>query len=366
MKSLKSLLTVAVPCLFLFAMLFRPQAALEGAQSGLVLWAGSVLPAVYPFLVGASLFVAAGTPQKIGNILHIPGKALFRLGPAASGSMLLGWVCGAPGGPRAYREMYDRGEISRGELCRLCSVANGASPLFLLGAVGVALLNSAALGALLLGVQTLSMLLNGLLWRPLGDGTIILRAKKATSDATLFSHLPSAIRDSCLAMLAIGGAIALFSTLASLISAYGVLATIENALSALLPAPVVRAMLTGALELTMGCNEAARLIDMRLTAALCAGICSFGGLSVAIQSYLFIKDVMPLSVYLLQRLSQGIIAFFLALVATRAFPETLAQAFAPLTIATAAAASPVGPALLCLGALLLVALGCAAWAQRTR
>ena len=227
----------------LLALLFLyPQAAMQGVREGLSLWANAVLPALLPFFVLTSLLLESGMLRLLAP-LAAPLCRLFRIPREAGGVLLSGWLSGAPNGARLAASLAKRGELTGPEASRLLSAATVTSPLFLVGTVGQAL-GSPALGGLIYGIHLLAAICNGVLWR--GHGAHAARAPHAApppASAALLHVLPEALRTSCLSALFIGGAIAVFSALSSVLTALGAVEALQRTLLFLLPQEAVPALL---------------------------------------------------------------------------------------------------------------------------
>ena len=326
-------LTLAV---ILFAMLLMPETAINGAKDGLALWAQYVLPALLPYCILTQLLIDSGALEKTGRFLSLPARWLFRLSEAGGPALVLALAAGSPAGARIARQIYDRGLFSPDDVTRFTAAAASPSPLFLLGTVG-ALLGDAKAGALALCATLLAALANGLLWRFFGKGGAPA-PPQPVSPKPLLQALPAAIADGCSTVVAVGGTIALFSALAALLTDSGLLRLLAAPLTPLLGSSLARPLLTGLLEMTGGIQGIASLpLDAARRAILAAPLAAFGGLSVAAQAALFLRGIVPMRLYLLQRSSHALLAF-LAAIALRPlfFPAIPALAdlsgFCPLCI----------------------------------
>lgn len=322
----------------LFLLLLRPAPAMQGVRDGLLLFGNSVLPAVLPFFVLSSLIMQAGM-LSFGAKAFGFVKMLYRLGGSASGALWLCLLTGAPNSARVTRQLHDSGRIDGEEAKRLLAAGTLTGPLFLIGTVG-ALLGSYSLGAYAYGVQLVSALLNGLLWR--GRGKMPARQSGGTRDnagISFFEALPKALSDSCNAALLVGCAVCVFSALASSLRALGVLDVLGRILSFALPAEAMEPLFSGALEVSIGCRAAAGCglpLGTRLT--LVCTLAGFGGFSILCQSACFLKGLVPVRVYLAQRLSHAL----LCLIVCRATQTLVLRAipvWAPLN-ATSLGADP--------------------------
>lgn len=295
----------------LMALLFMmPGAAMQGVRDGLSLWADAVLPALLPFFVVTSLLQESGALASLSPLLR-PLCRLYRLPDTLGGELLAGWLSGAPNGARLISPLVAEGKLSPAEAARFLSAATVTSPLFLIGTVGL-YLGSPTLGALVYGVHLACAALNGVLWRGYGGKEALARASRprAGLSPSLFLTLPAVLRSSCLSVLFIGGAIAVFSALTSVLTCMGVVDSLEKTLLFLLPPQAVAALVAGFFEVSNGCRLAA-LSSLSLPprmAMLCA-FAAFGGLSVLCQAQVFLNGTVKVAVYFAQRLTHAALSF---------------------------------------------------------
>lgn len=285
--------------------------AMEAAREGLRLWYETLLPALFPF------FVLSGLLQRTGLLAMVSRWRLrlpCRIPASAVPVFLISSLSGAPTGARICGLMLDQGALSREEAQRFAAIFNLASPMFLTGALANNMLGSpdAAL-PLLLGSLASALIVCPLLCglRPLPSS----KRQKAAAGRPPFSlalELTGALWDGVTAMLRIGGTVVLFVVLVHLMDATGLMGLICRPFAGLLARfhldpQLMRAAITGTLEMTNGCRELSQLaLPLRLRAALCSGTVAAGGLCVLMQSMAFL-ELKPLE-YLTVKQFQSLIA----------------------------------------------------------
>lgn len=246
-------------------LLSKPQAAAGGAARAMARWYETVAPSLFPFLALMPLLTGAVAAQVYERLLGRPMGALFALPGAAAPAMLIGMACGTPAGVVAARSAAARSGMNRGQLHRVATAVTGFSPAFLLGGIGAGMFGSARAGALLLAAQlmtqtTLALLLRGA-WRD--------RAQPVDMPDHDIDHAP--VRGAVMILLTIGGYMALFGSVAVVLSEY-IGGRASNALLCLLDVP------SGALALAeSGMDDGWRLV-------LISGMCGFGGLCLIAQN----------------------------------------------------------------------------------
>lgn len=301
--------SLALGCL-LFLLLLFPDSSMQGARDGLLLFGNSVLPALLPFFVLSSLLAQSGLFRSLGlagRLLGLP----FRLGGAAGSVLPLCLLTGVPNSARLTAELCRQGLMHEEEAARLLAAGVLTGPLFLIGTAG-ALLGSPALGAFVYVVQLLCALLNGLLWRGYGKKGATPAPKRSGPAPSPFQTLPKALSDSCSAILLVGCAVCFFASLARLLADLGFMDALASALSGLFPRQAVSPLVSGALEVSIGCKAVCLAsLPLGLRLSLLCGLAGFGGFSILCQSACFLQGIVPMRIYALQRLSHGTLCFIL-------------------------------------------------------
>lgn len=246
-------------------LLWKPQAAARGAAGAMIQWYASVAPALFPFLALMPLLTCAEAVAAYEALLSRLMGTCFNLPGGAAPGMIVGMVAGTPAGALAARNIAARGGMDRGQLQRLAVATAGFSPAFLVGGIGVGMLNSAALGWRLWQAQLLTQItLMLLLRRTWAERT---EAVEAVGDEV--EDRP--IRAAMLGILTICGYMTLFGALAGALGEW----------AGQKPALVLLCLLdvpSGALRISgTALPEAVKL-------PLMAGMCGFGGMCVIAQS----------------------------------------------------------------------------------
>ena len=249
-------------------LLWEAEVLREAAREGLALCAGSVIPALFPFLAASSLLLKLGFGDALAGPLA-PLMGLYRLPGEAAGALVLGLAGGYPVGARTAAELYAQGSLTRDEAERLLTFCNNANPAFLLSGLGLGVLGSDRAGLWLWLIHIFSALVTGLVLarRPGRQGGGRTLPRKAPAAAGSFPELlVGAVQGALGAILGICAFVELFYVLGLPLRR--------------LPAPW-GAGLAGAVELF---SASAALPGGRLGFVLAAGLAGFGGLSVLCQT----------------------------------------------------------------------------------
>lgn len=238
-------------------LLLYPADAMDAVRAACRLWAGQVMPALFPYMVVSSLLVS-------------------RLGSRAL-TVPLSMLGGSPTGARLVAQAGFSQPTAQ-SLAALCATA---SPMYMLGTLSG--------GPRMLMAHWLGALIAYFCIRLLVRRQHTPAAEHTAQTAPSFSEI---VRDSTLSVLTICGYMALFMALSAL-------------LCRAIPLPdALRTLLSCVLEMAGGCASI-HALDLPQRAAmplLCATV-SFGGLSIFMQNAMFLRPAgVSMRLQLLSRL----------------------------------------------------------------
>jgi sporulation integral membrane protein YlbJ len=293
------------------SMIALPSLVLESAGRGLALWAGSVLPALLPFFICSDFMISLGIPGIISNYFERCFQKIFQLPGTSAFVFIISIVSGYPMGARIIGTMKRRGEVTDNEGIRMLSFCSNAGPLFILGTLGVGMLNSAEAGGVIAISHYGGALLNGILFRFLFRGE---KRKDVTiynknyyvnknNTKTIFEMLTDSILSSLKVLGIIGCFIVIFVYITDLLEALGALTCFKTDYS--------QGFFKGIIEMTVGLSQvsASAFLGLRLKSTLAAFLISFGGICVLAQSLSVLKGLkISLWTYLKIKLAHGFIS----------------------------------------------------------
>ena len=286
-----------VLCAVLTWFLADAGAVRQGVSEALALCAGTVVPALFPFMAASSLLVSLGFGELAAPWLAGLMEPLFRVPGAGSAALLLGLVGGYPIGARTAADLYRQGLVTRQEAERLLAFCNNSNPVFLISVLGAGVFGSVRTGVWLWLIHVLSALLTGLVFR--GSGSSSARQDPARRPpfraVRLAPALVEAVRSSVTGILSVCGFVVFFYVLVRPLAALG---------------GPLGAVLTGLTELF---SLTPLLTPDRLGFLLAAGAAGWGGLSVLCQTLAVLEGsgLSPRSC-LLGKAVQGLISLALA------------------------------------------------------
>lgn len=322
-KSSKNLLFTTIFSVLIIYIILNPKSCISFTISGAKLFFYSVFPSLFPFLVIVNLIFAFGGIEIYSKIL---GKILctpLRLPKECSVVILASLFCGYPLGSRYACELYERKVINKVTLERLLNIATNGSPLFIIGTVGTAMLNSAFLGYILLISNALSCIIIGLILPTKKtvnyslSGNSSVAATQIKENPNFGVALKNALEDATKTCLSIGSFVVIFSVIISIIKSSGIYHTAINTLcsTGIINHSILDGLFLGFIEITNGCSIVATSnLSLNIKILICSFLIGFSGLSITFQVYSFVyKYKVSMKKYLSLKVVQGIICTLITL-----------------------------------------------------
>lgn len=235
----------------------------------------TVIPAVFPCAVLGAL-IGTGVAE-FPEFLKRAISFVFGVSREGAGALLAGLFAGFPVGASGASGLYARKRIDGDDLCRIAAFSATPGCAFVISGVGSGMFDSTRTGAVIYITVIAAVFLVGFLTKNgknvrkddfSDDRSFVLQTP------TLFEALTESVMKSALAMLNLTAFLVFFSLLASFSS--------EIISAAKLPEAVGK-ILSGLLEVTLGCQSASGTAG-RTGKLLAVIFCSFGGLSVQMQT----------------------------------------------------------------------------------
>ena len=291
----------AILLLFLLIMFISPQ--LVGAmRDALILCATIIIPSLFPFIVLADLLTSTIPATKSTTDNNHICKRLFGVPPCGMIAFLMGALCGFPIGVKCAINLYENERLHPDELDRLLYFCNNTGPAFVITAIGCSMLNSAFWGIALYITQILSALLCGILFHffphPAYTGSLTATMTQPKKVHSIGSTFLKSVRDAVQNILTVCGMILAFSAVCCIFSAF-----VKN--------KKLLAILYGFFEVGGAAKQASLFFSSEPLFALLllSFAVSFGGISVYLQSKVFLEKICPdTGRYLLAKLVQAAIS----------------------------------------------------------
>jgi len=265
------------------------------AAEALTLCAGTVIPALFPFLAVSTLLVSLGFGTWLSPRLSGLMVPLFRQPGLSGAALLLGLVGGYPVGAQTAADLYRAHLLTEDEARRLLTFCNNSNPVFLISVLGAGVFGSVRAGVWLWLIHVGSALLTGVLLRGSGPAPRRRPAAPPAACPPFASALTASVRQAASGMLSVCAFVTLFYVLAKPLTALG--------------APWSPA-LVGTLELF---SLTPLLTADRLGFLLAAALSGWGGVSVLCQTAAVLDGTgLPLRPCLLGKLLQALLSALLA------------------------------------------------------
>ena len=311
---------IAVPVgFFVICLVIDPARYIASVYNGIVLFATSVAPALFPFFFFTRILTSVGTAQILGDALKKPIAKLYNCPSVGGYVFFMSAISGYPVGSRLLSDLYAAGVIDRRQAKAVSAFTSTSGPLFVVGTVGTVMFGSASFGYLLLAVHFAGAVLNGFIYRikkaDAKEYAELLRTPPDFDDL-LGKSMTSALTS----LFVVGGYIAIFSMIADVLTDFGIVDALAAPLSSLYSAvgwdpAMAHGTVLGLIEITRGCQSLSQCgAQIKTVLPVAAGLLSFGGLSVSLQSLTFLGNckIRPLF-YLATKTTQAAISFALAL-----------------------------------------------------
>lgn len=274
--------------------------ALAGANEGIRVCVQTVVPSLFPFFVLSILLNGALTGRPMAILSPI--ARLLQVPQGAVGLITVGLLGGYPVGAQGVGQAHREGRLVTSDARRMLAFCSNAGPAFIFG-MGAGLFPKVWVSFLVWAIHILSSWCVALL-TPCGS------AHPAQMDTVRAVTLPQAVRKAVVTLATVCGWVVLFRVLIAVSDRWLLWAVSGE----------IRAAIVGALELANGCC-ALPLIEcpgLRMTAF--AGMLSFGGLCVAMQTASVVEG-LSMELYLPGKLCQSAVSILLSIPAQLLLPR---------------------------------------------
>ena len=265
--------------------------ALVGAREGIELCIRTVIPSLFPFFLLSILLTGTMYGARIPWVTPI--CRLFRIPKGGESLLLTGFIAGYPVGAQSVSQAYETRALSKEAAERMIIFCNQCGPAFLFGMLSNIL--NVKLCWLLWGIQIISALLTALALP--GDPTPLpgYPTQKQISPMT-------AMRQALQVMGQVCGWIILFRVLMGYLERWALWYFPDH----------WKVSITCLLEISNGCMALAGLEELSLRFVLCAGMLSFGGLCVMMQTFSVVSPKLNRRRYFPGKVLQCAISLILA------------------------------------------------------
>ncbi|MBM7578390.1 hypothetical protein [Jeotgalibacillus terrae] len=316
--------------LFFVFMLSYPMSSIDAAMRGIRLFTDIIFPSLFPFFVLTALLPYIPWVNLFASYISPVTRKLFNVSGYGAIVFFSGSVSGFPTGAKMTADLLEKNKISIADARRLICFTNGASPMFLIGAVAGGMMNQPTLGSVLFLCHLTGNIIIGITAGKYIKGPSFHTDLSEREPADFLALFRESIASSVRQLLTVGGLIVFFSVLIE--SCNQLLEEIYTGTHQVR----VNLFISGLLELSNGAESAASASSTYMAAILILSMTSFSGLCIHMQIVSFISH-LPISYksYLYSRLLHAVISPLLFVIYTIIFPLNLdspavKEAIAPL------------------------------------
>lgn len=323
---IKQVILYAILIAFTCSLIIFSKNNLSAAKNGLVLWANSVVPSLFPFFIATELLSYTNFAYILGKFLNKIMKPIFNVSGEGSFALIMGIISGYPIGAKIAVNFRNNKICSKEECERLLSFTNNSGPLFIVGTVGISMFGNSTIGLLLLVTHILASITVGFIFRfwkynhnSTSENSISYKESKSNiSLSNLGEIIGNSISSSINTILLIGGFIVLFSVLISILQASSMLNIISNSITPILdllhiPQEFSTGIISGVLELTNGLSLITNIHEKKisLNIILASFLLGFGGISILLQVWSIVaKSDLSIKPYILGKMLHACFSAF--------------------------------------------------------
>ncbi|MBQ7453397.1 MAG: hypothetical protein IJS68_03975 [Clostridia bacterium] len=320
--SLKKLLPYFLSSIILAIILLlitNPQKYTSSVISGFLLFANCVFPGLFPFLILTKILTDLKVANRLSARLQNPMQKVFKIPGIACYIFLMAALCGYPIGAKITADLEQNGIINKSQTMKVLSLCAVSGPMFTIGAIGSAMFGSVKIGAIIYLAHILSSLLFGFIYCNLKSKDFSQNPPQQTTNyiVNYDTLLSNSVYGAISSILIVGGYITIFFMLIEMVSATHILFPLEAFFKAIFGILKINQNLAqpfchGLLEITRGINEISKFSTTPITISLSAGLVSFSGLSIILQSLAFAgKSGLKFGGFILQKFFNAIITILI-------------------------------------------------------
>ncbi len=304
-------------------LLIYPKETIYFAKSGLMAWFNNVIPSLFPFMVAVNIITCHSDRCVFPEFLTRSFGKIFNVNPNGFIVFLFGILSGYPLGAKISSDLYCDNQLETIDVQKLMVFCSNAGPMFIVGTLASSVLNNVKAGYIILLCSIFSNVITGIT-----VNNIILKYSRPYIRAICSCRKenkksPSAVQNSCEAVIRVGGYVVLFSVIGGMLEILDITDVFSAFVSSFTPvsASDIKTITAGMLEMTCGVNSLLNSTSpLSIKCAIGAFIVSFGGISVIAQSADFLKDTnISILFFVLCKFLNGLITSLLTYLCSSIF-----------------------------------------------
>lgn len=303
----------------------NPDILISSTISGSKLFLLSVFPSLFPFIFFSNLLTKYGGIEFYKDFFEKIFTKYLKLPGESSFPVILSYICGYPIGTKFTKDLFLDKKIDKNTFNRLLYIASTPSPLFVIGFVGVKLLDDKVLGYSFLITAILSSLI---IAKSKTRSLPVIKTKQSKKTISFKNKesfgniLKTSLQDSLDSSLSIGTYIIIFSVIIALLKDIEIIKILINSSNIYLKLLVT--LILGSLELTNGIvliSENFSTFGTLISICLINFLLGFSGFSILFQSASFVYDIdfFVFKNYVIQKFKVGLLNAFVGIFVYYAF-----------------------------------------------
>ncbi len=290
-------------------MVIEPDLYINGAIGGLKLFVYKVFPSLFPFFFITRILTMLGVGEYLSRCLSKPLKYVYNVPPISGYIFVLSILSGYPVGAKLVSDYLKNGLIDKEDATAIISFTSTSGPMFILGTVGVGMLDNYKAGLIILVSHLISAMVNGVLYRKSKFNVYERTLLQEEATNSLFND---ALRSSVDSILLVGANIIILNVFLIALKRIGAIDLVAELFVLIGGDKMISTGIAfGLVEITQGISILSQYTqNIKDIIVISSVIISFGGVSVMMQSMSFLSKVeIKTSYYLITKISQAIIAY---------------------------------------------------------
>lgn len=302
-----------------------PNNCIIAAKKGLLTWFNIIVPSLFPFFVITDLLINFGFIELIGALLEPLMKPLFNVSGKGAFPLIMSFTSGYPVGVKLVSSLRINNMVSKVEAQRLLAFCSTSGPMFMIGAVATGMFNTQSITPLIVIPHYLGAITVGVIFRFYKkqatpkynishmDNVRNLYTKTISSEnKSLGKLLSKSIQNSLYSISIIGGFMIFYSVVAEILKISWLINVLNTFIAHITPlnenTQIIKAILSGIFEITIGCAEVTSLSDLSILNKILVVnfLIGWSGLSIISQALSFVQHTdLDGRIYVFSKLLHG-------------------------------------------------------------
>ncbi len=291
MSKLKKICVYATCLCFVYFMCNNFDLIAQAVKKSVSLCISVIVPSLFPFFI-ISEFLICFAPSHYGKVVEGIYEKLFKFSKSTIPIFISGIICGYPVGAAGVCLAYQSGMLSKSDAEDLVCFTNNSGPLFVICAVGGAMLGSIKTGVILYIIHIASAIITGII---IGIGRKSINNKFLSFKTKTVD--PCIIENAFFKCIKISGCVIIFSIVSLFVQKI-----LNNKLGIII---------CSLLEITNGIHLIIPSFKAHTALCIISFLLSFSGISVLIQVLTVTQGKLSLKKYFIYKLISGLISAIL-------------------------------------------------------